>query len=689
MKMKNANNTLLASLAVFRELYNSKKDVYGVIASFLKDLIKNQNLYSFNLNEIHDKFNTAFEFDIPRAVIKTSLGRLDFLEHIKTDYVVKDISKVTDNDFDEKQNNISSKNERILDKLYLFIEVEKNIKLTEQNKEVIQNNFCNFLIDESNGSEYLEYIASFIIENEDNEDFRNQLNLIREGVILYSGIKFNHNINDVGSWRTDLTIYLETEILFNIAGYNGELHKILVLDLLDLFREVNQKAKKKLIKLKYFRESRDEIEDFFTKARYLLEGNEMPNPDVTAMVEILNGCSSASDILDKKSDFYTLLKSKGILEDDYDKYFEPYNHQFNIINSDIIEDVSKEIDRDATDYLRLLNFISIHRKEANTNNFDNIGYILLSGNAVTLKVAWNDLLKDTGNVPLATHLSFLTNKFWFKLNKGFGKNSLPKSFDVITKAQISLSKLLNDTVGEKYSELQDEFKKGKLSEEQAKARVVNLRNQVRNPEEIKEDTVKDVLSVISEDSLEKFVEEQEHFKIKAEKQEIENTQLKKDLEKEKQEVEKAKQIQDNLNSEIISSKEKLLNEKKKSIDILIAQKKPIDSIVERKILTYKILSVIILFVLFGSSYFLIWKFGWDKLEKWTWIISVTIPLFFSIAYMILNEKTINPVKMIEAKKKQIRSYSYDKFNFNKDLLDELENEKNSLINELKVLNASS
>jgi len=688
MNEKNANNTLLASLAVFRELYNSKKDVYGVIASFLKDLIKNQNLYSFNLNEIHDKFNTAYEFDIPRAVIKTSLGRLEYLEHTKTDYVVKDITKVTDTDFDEKQSHISSNNERILDKLYSFVEAEKSIILSEQNKKVIQNNFCNFLIDESNGSEYLEYIASFIIENEDNEDFRNQLNLIREGVILYSGIKFNHNINDVGSWRTDLTIYLETEILFNIAGYNGELHKILVLDLLNLFREVNQKAKQKLIKLKYFRESRDEIEDFFTKARYLLEGNEMPNPDVTAMVEILNGCSSASDILDKKSDFYTLLKSKGILEDDYDKYFEPYNHQFNIINSEIIENVSKEIDKDATNYLRLLNFISIHRKEANSNNFDNIGTILLSGNAITLKVSWNDLLKDTGNVPLATHLSFLTNKFWFKLNKGFGKNSLPKSFDVITKAQISLSKLLNDSVGEKYSELQDKFKKGELSEEQAKARVVNLRNQVRNPEEIKEDTVKDVLSVITEDSLGKFVEEQEHFKIKAEKQVKENIELKESITQKDAVIENKIEQQRLLNDSLLNTKKELLDEKMKLKETLEGQKKPLDKIAKRRYRNFKIYIASFIILYYLVLVVSIFYFGWDKMEKYTFIIGL-IPVVVSVLYLLFFEKNINPTKFLNKRNSEYFKKIYVEFAFEIDKLQVTNTEIEKMKLEIERINASS
>ena len=180
MNDKNVNNTLLASLAVFRELYNSEKDVYGIIASFLTDLIKTKKIYSFNLNEIHDKFNTSFEFEIPRAIIKTSLGRLDFLENTKKKYIVKDISNISDGDFDKKQNQIISNNQKIIDKLCLFIEKEKKITLEEKDKEVILHDFCNFLIDESNGNEYLKYIASFVIENEDKENFKNQLNLIRQ-----------------------------------------------------------------------------------------------------------------------------------------------------------------------------------------------------------------------------------------------------------------------------------------------------------------------------------------------------------------------------------------------------------------------------------------------------------------------------------------------------------------------------
>jgi len=55
MRQIKEDNRLLASLAVFRELYNAEKDVYGIISVFLTDIIKIESLYSFTL--LSDKNN--------------------------------------------------------------------------------------------------------------------------------------------------------------------------------------------------------------------------------------------------------------------------------------------------------------------------------------------------------------------------------------------------------------------------------------------------------------------------------------------------------------------------------------------------------------------------------------------------------------------------------------------------------
>ena len=671
------DNRLLASLAVFRELYNSEKDVYGIISVFLNDLIKLKNLYSFSLNEITNTLNDTFEFDIPEAVVRTALGRLSFIEKKQGDYLVTDITKINNQNIETKQKDIQSNNESIIESLYTFIETEKKSNLSVKEKEQVSHSFCSFLLDINNGDEFIEYITSYILENESNVDFKNQLNLIREGVILYSGIKYNNNLNDLGTWRTELTIFIDTEILFHLAGYNGELYQNLANDFFSYVREINLKAKKKLIKLKYFEDVKNDIEGFFTKAKYLLEGNEKPNPDVTAMVSILNGCERASDILEKKSDFYTLLKSKSIEEDNYNDYFEIENHNYNIVSQDIIDKVSEELKKDAAPFLRFLNYVSIRRKEANSNNFENIKYLLLTGNSTTLKVAWNDLMKEEGFVPLASHLSFLTNKFWFKLNKGFGKSTLPKSFDIITKSQIILSKVLNENVGEKFTELKSEYKNGKLTEEQAKARIIDLRNQVRKPEEIKNDTVKDVLNAITEDSLEKFVQEQSHFKNKAQKQEIENIKLLDELES-KKDIEK----------QFLRAKEDHLKEKKALKKTLERQKKPLDKKAKRK---YKNLKTRLILVILGYYALLIgsiFYFTWNIMEQYTFILSI-IPIVISLLYLLTAEQTISPLKYLKMQQAKYFEKNYKEFDFDIEKLNNTKEEIIKLDNEITELKKAS
>ena len=153
------DNRLLASLAVFRELYNAEKDVYGIISVFLNDLIGLEKLYSFDANEITTKLNDTFEFDIPKAVVETSLGRLKFLEKNQGKYTVTDISKINDKNIQTKQEAIQSNNEAIINNLFKFIETEKKITLTEKDKEKISHSFCCFLLDLNNGDEFIEYIC--------------------------------------------------------------------------------------------------------------------------------------------------------------------------------------------------------------------------------------------------------------------------------------------------------------------------------------------------------------------------------------------------------------------------------------------------------------------------------------------------------------------------------------------------
>lgn len=667
-------NKLLASLAVFRELYDSKKDVYVVISEFIKDVVITNGKHQFNITEITQLLNSSFDFNLPEAVVQASINKTEAFKKTNGLYIA-DIHDLKKSDFIEKQDEIQRNNNLIIKSLFDFIEIEKKEKLNAKEKERIIDSLCSFLLDEQGNQEYLKYISAFLIKNKSDVSSAGQIGLIKEGVVLYSGLKYSTELTSFGTWTTPLTIFIDTEVLFNFAGYDGELYKALFTDFLNFVNDINNKDKPKLIQLKYFKDVTNEIERFFAKAEQIVLGKEKLIQSRTAMASIVDGCKTASDVITKKTIFYDLLLKNDIIEDEYNDYFIADNHIYNISDKNTISIVSKSLGKDdVSEHLSFLNYINIHRKGSITNNFENIGYILLSGNTLTQKVAWHSEIKKAGNVPLATNLGFLTNKFWFKLNKGFGKEGYPKSFDVITKAQMVLASQLNDSVGLQYEILQSKYQKGSLTEEQAVATIANLRKQSIKPEDIVNENINDVLSIITEDKIEKYMMEHEHIKNIAARKSEENVQLTENLELNKNEL-KAKEIEVSsykkatkekeweIIKNSIESKEALINEKSENLNALKQQLLPIEREARFKFAYYRIGIGFLLVILYALVCLLIWKTGWNIIEAWTYIIGVLLSNILPLLYLLLFEKNINPKIYLENLKKKIFYETYAKFNF--------------------------
>lgn len=348
MKNCNEESKCLASLAVFRELYNSKKDIYGIISEFLKEIIFTNGKHQFTLNEITQILNDTYDFKIPEAVVSSSLSR--FKESLEKSYglytIINQSAFTVTGKLTSTHAAIQYSNGLIIENLFKFITEEKKVKLTDEEKEKIVNSFCSFIIDETTTQEYSEYVSAFIVKGKQEISFTTQLNTIREGVVLYTGLKYNSSLNDLGSWNTELTIFIETEILFHFAGYNGQLFQTLFDDFFTLIKEINLKSQKKsgkrLIHLKYFPEIKDEIERFFKKAEYIISGNDKANPSKTAMTSIIDGCKSPAEIIEKKTRFYELLKTNSILEDDYSNYYSEQNHKFNLEDLGLLNILSEK-----------------------------------------------------------------------------------------------------------------------------------------------------------------------------------------------------------------------------------------------------------------------------------------------------------------------------------------------------------
>ena len=147
------------------------------------------------------------------------------------------------------------------------------------------------------------------------------------------------------------------------------------------------------------------------------------------------------------------------------------------------------------------------------------------------------------DIPFAKDIDYITNRFWFKLKKGFSdKNTLPKSFDVVTKAQIILSSQLNQSVFQEYSKLQKQIKEGSLTKDEAMERSYELREKPNKPEDITIETIDSSLDFLTNDFyFEDIFREKEKKDIILKETLQKNEELQKEIER-RDEIERQKKL---------------------------------------------------------------------------------------------------------------------------------------------------
>lgn len=629
-------NRILSSLIIFSELYDNKKDIYEVIREFIYEILRITRLFKFNLTQITKEVNDWFDFDIPEAVIKTALRKTDF-KKIDGNYLVEklpnqELDLITRKKGDEKTNS------EIFSNLIKFVENKKGNKLSVEEQDRLVNSFCSFLIDGSNITDSIEFVSGFIISNKENKDFNDQLTKIREGLILYSGIRYGINLGQLGSWTNRLTIFIDTEILFHCCGLNGEVFKAIFIEFFKFVQEINSNEKSKIIKLEYFREVKTEIDDFFSAAESILEGKGALNPHNTAMLSVLSGCRTRSDIINKKTDFFEVLKSYGIFETKEQIKFSDADQQNNIISKDLLELLNGRYKCDISENLTFINYIYVLRQGKNGPNLEDVNYILLTGNSTTINLALCDEIRRNGEISSATSLDWMINRFWFKLNKGLGDGHFPKSVNIIPRAQIVLASLINSNIGIKFDNLKYDISQGKITAEQAQERAIALRRQATKPEEINIDSIPQILDILKEDSLEKYILEQQKIKNDSETIGQENQKLKQELDVTKNDLGQAFKRISLLETVIINSRIEnlkfLVTEKEKQVDDLIKIEKKFSKEANR-IFAFHVVQIVLGMVIFYEI--AIYLFTAYK-ATWISIVLSALSTLFPFIYLLVKGK---------------------------------------------------
>ena len=547
METRMDERTLLASVVLFGELYDSDKDIYDVIAEFIKATMIFENKWAFNTTEATQLLSSVFGLSIPEAVISTTLrNRLLKRDHLLSNnngvYSLADERLKKSHSINQEFESLKKKQNDILESLYSYVECKEG-NLTDEDKIKLAKCFSDYLFGNEPLKKYTNYVSYFIIQNQNNSDLTASLNAVREGFVMYNAVRYTPNINDLDSWKKKLVIFLDTEYLFGATGFNGTLYEQLFKDLYNLINEVRQKGER-LITLRYFNESENEIDKFFYVAECIVDGKASIDPSKTAMLSIIDGCHYRSDVIAKKALFYSRLNSYGITNGE--SLISNIDFQYNIEGGGLYSKIEQEIKEKGFSYneekcanaLRMFTKINFLRKGENSKAFEEIGYILVSGSSFTRFLAFHSLIKNNSfDIPYATDLDFITNRLWFRLRKGLARQlSTPQSLNIIAKAQVVLSSQINNCIASKFDKIQADYNCGKLDKTEAQYLSNELRTKTSTPESLTPEEISPTIDFLSQEGYEyhlreksallEKVREGEYAKIELEKINAEKKQKK-------------------------------------------------------------------------------------------------------------------------------------------------------------------
>lgn len=486
--------SILAAFATLKSLSDEKKyqSPYQILGEFIRYVITTVPLYRFSAIEMKGHLTEFFGFIIPEAVIKTSLKNIDGLSLCDRIYNVSMNEIDTGREFEIKQKEANDCNFVIIQKLVQYISIRTGKSVDE---EILTKELINFLIEDTTytSSKYSGLIGEFILINEQNTEIQDNLNKIREGSILYLGLSYD--IRETGGLKKPLNLFLGTEILFSLIGYNGSIYQQLANDFYEQVRSANTNGGKK-ITLYFFSEIKKEIDDFFYVASSIVERKKESLITTIAMKAITDNCRTSADIEIKKSDFYHKLKNNfHIIEYQHDISF--YNERYfssNLETSGYNEDDDKKKDL----ALKLISHINKLRKGKHYSSDIDSEYLVVSNTGITLRISKEqaDRIKEESNQDVcnfAVSLDRITSLLWCKLGKGFGKKVYPANVAAILKARIVLSSNIAHNAEKAFFEITKQYKNGDLTDDQLIARILMLRNKPYLPEDLQGDDISEVM----------------------------------------------------------------------------------------------------------------------------------------------------------------------------------------------------
>lgn len=523
-------NNLLASIALFGIYRNKNLDTYDLVAQYISAVIAQKQYNTFKPDTMQSDLKELYQIDIPIGVIRSVCrNRIEGVSLKNKEFICDLLPK---DEIEKEYADLKVGYEELFTSLIDFI--HKDTKDYED--QTIKDSFADYLVEGSIDDTKLNNLyAAFFSSNQSDKDTRQKIDLLSSGLISYNGLSYTDSAGNSGAWTDKLTIYLDTEFLFNCAGYNDSYSHAVFEELYNLVKEINtsyrRRTKKEdnLVELKYLKDTRDVYLSLINTAKSLKETNGMPDPSKKALLKIMNESASVFDVDTHRAKIDSAIKDTyHIIYDDRDYSNIITDPRYVVYDEKTVTSISGTYNpqkdgnttRKIDYYSRVYTIINGLRNGKNVCIFEQCRYIFLTGSRIghgTSQAA----RPDKKTVSFATDIDFLISRFWFKLNKQLVTNQIPVSLDIVARSQAVLTR----EVSRKVKHLYEEMKLKDLSKEELQSLYANLTEAERFYAPYNSTSTEVVLSFIGISDIDEMIKEQKELKQKA----AEAEKIRKDL----------------------------------------------------------------------------------------------------------------------------------------------------------------
>ena len=511
------NKELVASLALFKTLYKSKKgNVLSIIALYMVSLMrKYKDKELFQDKELKDLLQENYRINIPAAVIqKTCTDNQTIFRWTRKGYALqRNIQDAEVDAFEKDIEDSCEKCEKLIADFLAYVAGERKCNVEDlEDKKVLKDAFLDYIKDKDNldiECPTCKLISQYIIEHDDDTDFLALIDSIREGLIIYDGMRYTDPSNE-RTWKTETTFVLDVQYLFSSFDFNSSFHKDCFDDFYQLVKFINdgvpyKAGRNKRISLCYFPETRTTIEKFFCAAEKIKLGEIRLELDNEAMAKIVNQCEDDYGVKLLKHKFWDSLKSKGITECDAPDLIQNKDYLFETDNlNKLVEDEFPSDEREqARDLFRFADYINILRKGKTVSKWEDCGYVFLSDSNIAKKVS-KFLKRNDGqaHTPVFQKMEWFTQKLWFASKQPVIDDKMLSSFSVLNRAKNIVSSLCRESVAKAYKEYLSENCSNNVLEDF----YHELRSEDYSFESVNKATVRKKISLSENDAMQMFLD---------------------------------------------------------------------------------------------------------------------------------------------------------------------------------------